>query len=194
MTRAIFDAVGMQYYLDNYEDLCDKNDEYDLTNAQLLKQYDDGDEIYQYEYSNAHIKIEPEPTNEHDPNAIRISYKGKTLGHIKREETDKVRTYLAEGLPYKVVIEGGPYKEISEDEDGKPYVEERETPLQVTVFFEDIKQQQEQAPARSKAPKKLLLILGIVLIVMSVLLLLASPVPGVIGIIIGIIAIIMSRK
>lgn len=61
-----------------------------------------------------------EPTNKHDPNAIKIiSFDGRHLGYIPAEETDAVRQFLSGTLPHpcRVHIDEGEEEVYNEDTD-----------------------------------------------------------------------------
>lgn len=78
---AVIDLVGMQHYKDVFDRI----------------EHDD-------EYYYGSFKIEPEPDNEHDPNAMRITYEEKTVAYVKKEKTDKVRELLAMKKPYTITF------------------------------------------------------------------------------------------
>lgn len=58
----------------------------------------------------------PEPTNQYDPNAIKIVHQdGKHLGYVPAEDTAQLREWIRNEFPYKC------YGEIFKDEDRKYY-------------------------------------------------------------------------
>lgn len=61
-----------------------------------------------------------EPTNKHDPNAIKIiAFDGRHLGYIPAEETDAVRQFLSGTLPHpcRVHVDEGEEEVYNEDTD-----------------------------------------------------------------------------
>ena len=57
-------------------------------------------------------ELVPEPSNQHDPNAIKIIHKdGKHLGYVPAEETEQLRKWVNNKFPYKC------YGEITQSED-----------------------------------------------------------------------------
>lgn len=44
-----------------------------------------------------HIDLVLEPENPHDPNAIKVVYKGKTVGHVAATDIQRVKTRLFRG-------------------------------------------------------------------------------------------------
>ena len=57
-------------------------------------------------------KVVPEPTNQYDPNAIKIIHQdGMHLGYVPAEDTDQLREWVKNSFPYKC------YGEIFQDED-----------------------------------------------------------------------------
>ncbi|MBR6893701.1 MAG: HIRAN domain-containing protein [Bacteroidaceae bacterium] len=62
-------------------------------------------------------EVVPEPTNQYDPNAIKIVHQdGKHLGYVPAEDTQQLREWVQNKFPFKC------YGEIFQDED---YDEER---------------------------------------------------------------------
>lgn len=57
-------------------------------------------------------EVVPEPTNQYDPNAIKIVHQdGKHLGYVPAEDTAQLREWVKNKFPYKC------YGEIFQDED-----------------------------------------------------------------------------
>ena len=57
-------------------------------------------------------EVVPEPTNQYDPNAIKIVHQdGTFLGYVPAEDTEKLREWVKNTFPYKC------YGEIFQDED-----------------------------------------------------------------------------
>lgn len=57
-------------------------------------------------------EVVPEPTNQYDPNAIKIVHQdGKHLGYVPAEDTEQLREWVKNQFPYKC------YGEIFQDED-----------------------------------------------------------------------------
>ena len=57
-------------------------------------------------------EVVPEPTNQYDPNAIKIVHQdGKHLGYVPVEDTEQLRGWVKNKFPYKC------YGEIFQDED-----------------------------------------------------------------------------
>lgn len=89
-----------------------------MTNSEII---DYGDTVYEYpvlECSN--VTLEHEPTNEYDPNAIKVMVElGENehchIGYVPSEEIDLVIEYLEKGFSYELAIKGGKYKEVEYD-------------------------------------------------------------------------------
>lgn len=104
-----FELVGVYYYTENLEDfLKDHENPYwkklDKSNLNRVYKY--------HRLKDQIIKIEREPTNKYDKNAIKASIQGKIVGHIARD--DQVRFLKQTKLPYfvKADISGGPFKDL----------------------------------------------------------------------------------
>jgi hypothetical protein len=124
-----FKVAGVTHYLQNIESLADENDDYYLSNRELMEAYSDGDRIYQYEFSPYLVELIPEPENEFDSNAVRVDIDGLTVGYIKKGSCTHVKNLLAAPDFHSVTVDSmglGKYKEIYEDEDGELHVEKGE--------------------------------------------------------------------
>ncbi|KWZ92430.1 hypothetical protein HMPREF3224_01657 [Anaerococcus hydrogenalis] len=104
-----FELVGIYYYTENLEDfLKDHENPYwkklDKSNLNRVYKY--------HRLKDQIIKIEREPTNKYDKDAIRASIQGKTIGYIAHD--DKKRFLKQARLPYfvKADISGGPCKDL----------------------------------------------------------------------------------
>ena len=104
-----FELVGVYYYTENLEDfLKDHENPYwkklDKSNLNRVYKY--------HRLKDQIIKIEREPTNKFDKEAIRASIQGKTIGYIAHD--DKKRFLKQARLPYfvKADISGGPCKDL----------------------------------------------------------------------------------
>lgn len=186
MIKAVFECVGMSYHLDALEEMKEINEDFSLTKKEIEEAYDE-DPVYKYDFT-GDLTVEQEPTNEADPNAVRVAYMGNTVAYIKKEEAQKVAELLLAGYRYKASASGGAYKVV---EDGK--IVSGEDPISVTVVFYD-DDEKAAVPEAQKRPKTLLMILGVLLIVMSLLLLIVSPIAGIAGVVFGVLLIIYGRK
>ncbi|MDY3005950.1 hypothetical protein [Anaerococcus porci] len=104
-----FELVGTYYYTENLEDfLKDHENPYwkKLDKSNLSR-------VYKYHrLKDQLIKIEREPTNKYDKNAVRAAIQGKTIGYIAH--VDKERFLRQARLPYfvRADISGGPCKDL----------------------------------------------------------------------------------
>jgi len=59
--------------------------------------YWDGLEVFDELKIGAELKLEAEPTNGHDPNAVKILYGETMLGYIPRDENEEISKFLQLG-------------------------------------------------------------------------------------------------
>ncbi len=59
--------------------------------------YWDGLDVFNELKIGTTITLEAEPTNGHDPNAVKILYKGTMLGYIPRGENEQISKFLQLG-------------------------------------------------------------------------------------------------
>lgn len=129
-----FEVAGVPYHEDGLRDLLEPSDDYTMSAADLKEEYVDGDRIYRDELSDCQASLVPEPTNPHDPNAIRVEIGGNLVGYIKKKETATVRKYIdAPGVTVLAEVSGGPYKELVEDEDGQMKIKKGKAPYAIEL-------------------------------------------------------------
>lgn len=130
-----FYVTGTSYYKSNIAKLAVSNPDWKSTKAKLIKDGKADDEIYRFSYVNKPVKLIPEPTNEHDPNAIMVLIAGEKVGYISREDNKKVKYILEEGKIEYIsgFIGGGEYKFINSD--GELEKDERPFSINVTISY-----------------------------------------------------------
>lgn len=103
-----FSIVGVSNYQDNFKKVLVRNRKYDTPLSKIKE------DIYEYNLLETfnNVKLVEEPTNEFDPNAIYLEFKGKKLGYIKKGSTARVRNLLKEDHKIKVIFFGGNVKGI----------------------------------------------------------------------------------
>lgn len=197
-----FKVAGVPHYYDEFfEKFSQENEDYSLTNAELKQEFSDGDRIFKYSYSFSKVELVPEPTNEHDPNAIRVEADGFLIGYIGKKDTARVKELLADpNFKYiKLEVGGGVYKAIYEDEDEKIQVEKDECGpfADVYIYLEKIFESAPVASEPVKEPSKLgglLLGLGILNIILTLVLFLVNPIIAVVFLLFAIYLVIMGAK
>jgi hypothetical protein len=91
---AYFDIAGLYYHRRQIKELCRDNPDYSRSQAELIEDEMVDCDIPRYLFDQQDAELVPEPENPADPDAIRIDVSGKTVGYIKRRETDEIRTLL----------------------------------------------------------------------------------------------------
>lgn len=112
-----FRVTGVIYCLDNIQKLACCNPDWKRTAAQIRAKEKTGEKIYRYNYVYKPVKLEPEPNNPHDKNAISVIIAGEHVGYIRKDDNIHVKKIL-KGRDIKYIsafVGGGQYKIISED-------------------------------------------------------------------------------
>ncbi len=107
--------AGTSYYLSNINKLSVSNKDYRSKPATIISNGDAGKKIYRYTYVNKPVKLEPEPTNPHDKNAIKILIAGELVGYVAASDCRHIKDVL-ENHDVKYIsafIGGGDYKVVS---------------------------------------------------------------------------------
>lgn len=112
-----FHAVGVVYYEDNIRKLAYSNPDWKLTAAQIVESGKAEKRIFKYYYANKPVKLQMEPDNPHDENAISVIIAGELVGYISREDNIHVKDILEhrEIKSLSGFIGGGEYKIVGDD-------------------------------------------------------------------------------
>lgn len=115
-------VVGTQYYdAEQLISALDFNDfeeteEFKMSRKQLIEE-SNYDKIWQFEPYDLEAFIIPEPTNEHDPNALQVIavYNGKEfkIGYVPKEKTQDVK----DAEKFFLQIVGGNFKQLNDDDE-----------------------------------------------------------------------------
>lgn len=184
MKRYNFAVTGMAYYTDNLLSLTEEDSDYLLKGKEFIEEYEGQGVVNRNWFNpklNTQVKLIPEPSNPHDPNAVRVEVAGVKIGYIKAGSCSQVKNLLAEGARVELSeIHYGPAKWTYEDEDGQVRIAQRNRPpfaqVTMTVGQEEVKPEPKAAPAKLKkkiSGKRMairigLTILGILLALLSI--------------------------
>lgn len=127
-------VTGTSFRQREIEALGKPNLEYDLTAKEISEIYEPGNKIYEYDF-NVTGKLVPEPTNPHDPNAIRVEANGVHIGYIKAGSTAHIHKLINSGsiTGTRVEIYGGRYKRLEETDAGRYRLYKDSTPYGAKV-------------------------------------------------------------
>lgn len=111
--------VGLDHRKANVMKLARENPLYGLDKAGILKQANVNTCIHKYTFVNEPVELVQEPTNPHDPNAIKVVVAGQHIGYIKAGSCAHLNKVINEGRVENILcrIYGGPYKGAFQDYD-----------------------------------------------------------------------------
>lgn len=182
-----FNIAGTSFRQDEIFSLAQYNDDYRLTNKELVEQGYEDERCYKYYFNPKGTQLIPEPDNEKDPNAIKVVTGGVHIGYVKASDCAHIKELMESGnvSSYGVDLEGGPFRVVSEDEDGKLYsesdVDDYFGKLLITVVDDSLEEEPQTKPAKAskaaatKSQRILTKVVLAVLAVMSLLLSLVYP-------------------
>lgn len=189
MKRYNFQVVGMSYRLDNLRTLAEEDSDYFLRGKEFIEEYE-GRGVVNLNWFNpklfGQVDLIPEPSNPHDPNAVRVEVAGTHIGYIKSGSCSQVKNLLASGAKVELTeIHYGPAKWTYEDEDGQVRIATKNRPpfaqVTLTIGAADPEPAQEQKPKKKKSAAMIAcMVIGAIIFLAGLLLLLASPVTGII--------------
>lgn len=112
-----FYVAGVYYYEENIKKLANVNPDWKLSPKKVVEIGKSEKRIFHYNYVNRPVKLQPEPGNEHDKNAIAVFIAGELVGYISRTDNVRVKDILQNREVKSVsgFIGGGEYKIVGND-------------------------------------------------------------------------------
>lgn len=112
-----FFVAGTYYHKAAIQALAKANPDWRKAGKTLAAEGKVMEKIPHYTYADRPIKLEPEPTNAHDKNAIKVLIAGEFVGYISQDDNILVGKILQSGDIKYITAEfrGGEYKVVSED-------------------------------------------------------------------------------
>ena len=119
LTEENFQGAGVWHYESNIKKLACANPDWKLKKSDAAGSGKIGKKIFKHNYINKPVKLEFEPDNKHDPNAIVILIAGEKVGYIAQADNAHVRNILKnrDVKSLSAFIGGGEYKVFTEDGD-----------------------------------------------------------------------------
>ena len=115
-----FKVAGVAYHeAELLENIMYENDDYNMKKSELIDLDMVNERIYKYEPDFMNVELVPDPTNEHDPNAIKVVVDDVHIGYVPEKKTSKVKKILDKNeiIALACAISGGPYRYIKENYD-----------------------------------------------------------------------------
>lgn len=114
-----YQVAGVQHYMDSLMSMMEPNYLYDYKKQELIDTYNTDRSIYRQTVDNKVLKLAPEPTNPHDPNAIQVKLGGLLVGYIAAKDCKHLLEKMGNDEIVNVHAEvfGGKYKRVNEDYD-----------------------------------------------------------------------------
>ena len=130
--------AGAKHYEANIAKLAKKNPAYNFTQKEIIAKKLFCKNIYEYTFAPKRTELIPDPTNPHDPNAIKVIIDEQHIGYIKAGSCARILKLMQEERIAKIesTISGGKFqnlwtdgKEIQQHEKGKT-----EYKIEITIF------------------------------------------------------------
>ena len=113
-----YKIAGVSHYKENILYFASKNPKFSMTKKEMIAA--DLSKIYEYNFKTGRTELIPEPTNPHDPNAIKVLIDGKHVGYIKKGSCKHILNILNQDRIEKIdsKIGGGNYKTLDFNGEG----------------------------------------------------------------------------
>ena len=124
-----FLVSGTHYRMDDINKLASKIQKYSMKPDKLISMGFVNKNIYKFYFKNEPVQLVPDPTNEHDPNAVKVLIDNVHVGYVPREDCESVKVFLQYPLRITAEIHGGDYKIVYSDATEQMFSE----PLKIKV-------------------------------------------------------------
>lgn len=113
-----YKVAGVSHYKENVLSFASKNPQYSFTKKEMIAS--DLPSIYEFNFKTGKTTLIPEPTNPHDPNAVKVIIDEKHVGYIKKGSCKHILNLLNQNRIEKIESEigGGSYKTLELNGDG----------------------------------------------------------------------------
>ena len=134
----IFHVAGTSYHQDEIKSLISGTDE--LYFSKSAKEYEECcayDKVYKNTFNINEVSVQPEPDNQYDPNAMKVTLDGVFVGYIKKDDLERFNIMINLNLAHGVVAEvkGGPYKKLYFNDDDKAKLISKSDDYYITLKF-----------------------------------------------------------
>ena len=136
-----YKVTGTDHYLKNIMELASENLDFDYSKKELIDAGYEDERIYKYDFYINKFELVPDPTNEYDPNAIKVLADNIHIGYIKSGSCKHLNKVIAENRIEKIdgKIGGGKYKYIGYDDDTEKYfMDKGETSFFVDLYISEL--------------------------------------------------------
>lgn len=110
-------VAGVTHYESNILQLAVKNPAYALSDKEIIARRLHNTNIYEYTFPENNAELQPDPTNPHDPNAIKVVIGGQLVGYIKAGSCSRILKLIEEDRIAKIecTIGGGKFRNVWSD-------------------------------------------------------------------------------
>ena len=131
-----FEVAGIDYHMNEIGSFAEEIKKFRMPREKLSQMGYIGRKIYRLYYKVQSVRLVPEPTNPHDPNAIKVLINNLHIGYVPRNDTKLVSQIMGSGpVELSAVITGGEYRMITSDISDQIYSE----PLRIEIRMRRIK-------------------------------------------------------
>lgn len=108
-----FAVAGLFYREEALFSVAQRHKDFGIADADFIQKHGSGRAVYEWNLKrSSKVELVPEPTNEHDPNAIAVYVDGAHVGYVPASETGEVRQLLAVPCSVRGWIAGGARKKV----------------------------------------------------------------------------------
>lgn len=111
-----YDIAGLSYHEEDLANIAQKSEEYEYTKKQIIDNELEDEKLYKYTFP-SFGKLEKDPQNEHDKNAVKVLCGGVHIGFIPAKNAVEVSEIMDKKKITRVfiAIDGGEYRLYDSD-------------------------------------------------------------------------------
>lgn len=136
-----YKVTGISHYTKNIMKLASKNEDFKLSKKDMIEEGLEGSRVYEYDFYGIKARLEPEPDNQYDPNAVKVLIDDLHVGYIKSGSCTHILNIMSQNRIEKIDFEigGGKYKFLGYDEyEDKYFMEKEEIPFYIHLNITEI--------------------------------------------------------
>lgn len=131
-----FEVAGLDYHMNEIRSFMEEIKKFKMSREKLKEMGYVGKKIYHYYFKVHTVQLIPEPTNPHDPNAIKVLINNVHIGYVPRNDTRVVSQIMGSGeVELSAFVSGGEYRLITSKIGDQIYSE----PLRIEIRMRRIR-------------------------------------------------------
>ena len=110
-----FIVAGTEYHMDDIVFLATEQKKFSMPVEKIIEKGWINKKLFHYYFTNEPVTLVPEPTNQHDPNAVKVMINNIFVGYVPKTHNVLALQLLSAGYSnITAYVSGGEYKKVNE--------------------------------------------------------------------------------